>query len=189
MQRDLGWELTVLSFSSDALLDYWAGDAQLAADRLRMACRELSAAGEKGYLPTAATRLAQCLIDLGETEEAEEALHTAAETGAPDDVVTQVPLKAARARLLARAGALAEAESIAREAVREAEAVEYRDLVPSAHLALGEVLRLAGRLDEAAAEWGAMIDFVEARGNRLYAGRLRRELAELEHIATRVTAE
>ena len=26
MQRDLGWELTVLSFSSDALLDYWAGD-------------------------------------------------------------------------------------------------------------------------------------------------------------------
>jgi class 3 adenylate cyclase/tetratricopeptide (TPR) repeat protein len=189
IQRDLGWDLTVLSFSSDALLDYWAGDAHLAADRLRTACRELSAAGEKGYLPTAATRLAQCLIDLGETDEAEEALHTAAETGAPDDVVTQVPLKAARARLLARAGALAEAESIAREAIREAEAVEYRDLVPSAHLALGDVLRLSGRLDEAAAEWGAMIDFVEARGNRLYAGRLRRELQELEQIANRVAAK
>jgi class 3 adenylate cyclase/tetratricopeptide (TPR) repeat protein len=188
MQRELGWELTVLSFSSDALLDYWAGDAQRAADRLRIACRELSAAGEKGYLSTASTRLAQCLIDLGETEEAEEALHTAAETGAPDDVVTQVPLKAARARLLARGGALADADSIAREAIREAEAVEYGDLVPSAHLALGDVLRLAGRLDEAAAEWNAMIAFVEARGNRLYAGRLRRELEELEQTAARGTA-
>jgi tetratricopeptide (TPR) repeat protein len=184
IQRDLGWELTVLSFSGDALLDYWAGDAQLAADRLRTTCRELSAAGEKGYLSTVATRLAQCLIDLGEIGEAEEALRTAAETGAPDDVVTQVPLKAARARLLARGGALADAESMAREAVREAEAVEIGDLVPTAHLALGEVLRLGGRLDEAAAEWRAMIAFEDARGNQLHAGRLRRELQELEQTAT-----
>ncbi|HYK95267.1 MAG TPA: AAA family ATPase [Candidatus Dormibacteraeota bacterium] len=188
LQRDLGWELTVLSDDSDARLDYWAGDARLAADRLRTICRHLSATGERGYLSTAATRLAQCLIDLGETEEAENALRTAAETGAPDDVVTQVPLKAARARLLARGGALADAESMAREAVGEAEALEYGVLVPSAHLALGDVLRLAGRPAEAAAEWRAMIAFVEARGNRLYAGRLRRELEELEQTATRVTA-
>lgn len=189
IQRDLGWELTVLSFSGDARLDYWAGDARLAADRLRTICRELSAAGEKGYLSTAATRLAQCLIDLGETEEAEEALRTAADTGAPDDVVTQVPLKAARARLLARGGSLANAESMAREAVREAEAVEIGELVPTTHLALGDVLRLAGRLDEAAAEWRAMIAFEEARGNQLHAGRLRQELQELEGTATRGTAD
>ena len=141
-----------------------------------------------GWPPTAATRLAQCLIDLGETEEAEEALRTAAETGAPDDVVTQVPLKAARARLLARGGALADAESMAREAVREAEAVEIGELVPTAHLALGDVLRLAGRPDEAAAEWRAMIAFEEARGNQLHAGRLRRELQELEKLVSRGTA-
>jgi len=189
MQRDLGWELTVLSFSGDALLDYWAGDAQLAADRLRTTCSELIAAGEQGYLSTVATRLAHCLIDLGETEEAEAALRTAAETGAPDDVVTQVPLKAARARLLARGGAVADAESMAREAVGEAEAVEIGELVPTAHLALGDVLRLAGQLDEAAAEWRAMIAFEEARGNQLHAGRLRRELEELEQTATRGTAE
>jgi class 3 adenylate cyclase/tetratricopeptide (TPR) repeat protein len=189
IQRDLGWELTVLSFSGDALLDYWAGDAQSAADRLRTACRELSAAGERGYLSTTATRLAQCLIDLGETEEAEDALRTAAETGAPDDVVTQVPLKAARARLLARGGALADAESMARDAVAEAEAVDIGELVPTAHLALGDVLRLGGRLDEAAAEWRAMIAFEDARGNQLHAGRLRRELQELERAATSGAAE
>jgi class 3 adenylate cyclase/tetratricopeptide (TPR) repeat protein len=189
MQRDLGWELNVRAFVGDALLDYWAGDPQLAVDRLRTACRELSAAGEKGYLSTTATRLAQCFIDLGEIEEAEGALRTAAETGAPDDVVTQVPLKAARARLLARGGALADAESMAREAVREAEAVEVGELVATAHLALGDVLRLGGRLNEAAAEWRAMIVFEEARGNQLYAGRLRRELEELEQTATRGAAQ
>ncbi len=183
IQRDLGWELSVLSFSSDALLDYWGGDARKAADRLRTTCRELSAAGERGYLPTAATWLAQCLLDLGEIEEAEEALRTAAETGAPDDVVTQVPLKAARARLLAHGRRVAEAEALAREAVREAEAVEYAELVPIAHLALGEVLRLGGRLDEAAEEWRLMIAFVEARGNTLYGERLRQELTELERKA------
>src|SRR4029079_5027570 len=176
IQRELGWELTVLSFSGEALLDYWAGDAQLAADRLRTACRELSAAGEKGYLSTAAARLAQCLIDLGEIEEAEEALRTAEETGALDDVLTQVGLKAARARLLARRGTLAGAESMAREAIDEAEAVEYGDLVATAHLARGDVLRFAGGLDAAAAEWRDMIAFEEARGNQLHAGRLRREL-------------
>jgi class 3 adenylate cyclase/tetratricopeptide (TPR) repeat protein len=183
IQRDLGWELAVLSFAGDWLLDYWGGDARLAADRLRTACHDLSAAGEKAYLSTAAAWLAQCLIDLGETEEAEMALRTATETGAPDDVMTQVPLKAARARLLAHGQRLAEAETMAREAVREAEAAEYAELVPVAHLALGEVLRIGGRLDEAAAEWRSMIAFAEARGNELYGQRLQHELAELEGAA------
>jgi class 3 adenylate cyclase len=189
MQHELGWELGARTFYGDALLDYWAGDTVRAADRLRTVCRERAAVGEKGFLSTAATWLAQCLIDLGETQEAEKALQIAEETGARDDVATQVQLKAARARLLARGRRLADAESMAREAVREAEAVEYNELVPSAHLALGDVLRLAGRFDEAAAEWRAMIAFVEARGNKLYVGRLRRELAELEHGATQAAAE
>jgi class 3 adenylate cyclase/tetratricopeptide (TPR) repeat protein len=189
MQRDLGWEFDVLTFNGDALLDYWAGDTELAVDRWRTVYRELVAVGEKGSLSTVATSLAQGLIDLGETQEAEKALRTAEETGAQDDVYTQVGLKAARARLLARSGALADAESMAREAVRDAEAVEYSDLVSTAHLALGDVLRLAGRLDEAAREWRAMIAFEEARGNQLYVGRLRRELEQLEQTPTRRTAE
>src|SRR4029079_10887355 len=96
--------------------------------------------------------------------EAEEALRTAEETGALDDVLTQVGLKAARARLLARRGTLAGAESMAREAIDEAEAVEYGDLVSTAHLGLGDVLRLAGRLDEGAAGWGGQ--HTPSRGGR-----------------------
>ena len=184
IQRDLGWTVNVLSFSGDALLDYWGGDARLAADRLQTACRKLSAAGEKSYLSTAAAWLAQCLIDLGETEEAEKALRTAAEAGAPDDVMTQVPLKAAQARLLAQDGRLAEAETTAREAVRQAEAVDYAELVPIARLALGDVLRRDGRIAEAAAEWRSMVAFAEARGNKLYGNRLQGELTELERQAS-----
>jgi class 3 adenylate cyclase len=188
IQRDLGWEFGVRVFYGDAMLDYWAGDTDVAVDRWRIVYREFVAVGEKGSLSTVATLLAQGLIDLGETQEAEGALRTAEEAGAQDDVYTQVGVKAARARLLARRGASADAESMAREAVRAAEAVEYNELVPTAHLALGDVLRLAGRLDEAAAEWRAMIAFQEARSNQLYVGRLRRELEELEHAATSGTA-
>jgi class 3 adenylate cyclase len=180
IMHEQGWELDVRGFWGEALLDHWVGDTVRAADRLRTVCRQLAAIGEKGGLSTAATLLAHCLIDLGETQEADGALRTAEESGARDDVVTQVELRAARARLLAQRGALGDAETMAREAVREAEAVEYRDLILHAHLALGDVLRLAGRLDDAAAEWRAMIAFSEARGNLLYAGRLRRELAEVD---------
>jgi class 3 adenylate cyclase/tetratricopeptide (TPR) repeat protein len=184
MQRDLGWELRALGSWDEATLDYWAGDIGLAADRWRIAYDKLAAVGEKAYLSTVATQLAQSLIDLGESREAEEVLRTAEGAGAPDDVMTQVQLKATRARLLARRGGLAEAEGMAREAVREAEAAEYNMLMPYAHLALGDVLRLAGRLDEAAAEWRSVIAFEKARGNKLYVGRLRRELGELEQAAS-----
>jgi class 3 adenylate cyclase/tetratricopeptide (TPR) repeat protein len=189
MRRELGQDFHERRFFSDAVLDYWAGDTSLAADRLRSVSRELAAAGENGQLSRVAGWLARSLIDLGELQEAEEALRTAEETGAADNVVAQVQLMAARARLLARVGALADAETMARDAIREAESVEVNQLVPAAHLALGDVLRLAGRLDEAAAEWRGMIAFSEARGNQLYAGRLRRELEHLEQAAPQTAAE
>jgi tetratricopeptide (TPR) repeat protein len=182
--RDLGWELRALGSWDDATLDYWAGDTQLAADRWRIVYEKLAAVGEKAYLSTVATQLAQSLLDLGESQEAEEVLRAAEEAGASDDVMTQVQIKATRARLLARRGALAEAEEMARDAVREAEAAEYNMLMPYAHLALGDVLRLAGRLDEAAAELRSVIAFEQARGNKLYVGRLRRELREFEQAAS-----
>jgi class 3 adenylate cyclase len=184
IQRDLGWELRALGSWDDATLDYWAGDTNQAADRWRIVYDKLAAVGEKAYLSTVATQLAQSLIDLGESREAEEVLRTAEEAGAADDVMTQVQVKATRARLLARRGALAEAEGMAREAVHEAEAAEYNMLMPYAHLALGDVLRLAGRLEEAAAEWRSVIAFEKARGNKLYVGRLRRELGDLEKAAS-----
>jgi class 3 adenylate cyclase/tetratricopeptide (TPR) repeat protein len=189
IQHDLGMDLQLIGFYADAIVDSWAGDTELAVDRFRSVCRDLAAVGAKGHLSTVATLLAQSLIDIGETQEAALCLRTAEESGARDDVTTQVQVMAAHARLLGRRGELADAESMAREAIREAGATEYYFLMPAARLALGDVLRLAGRMSEAAAEWRAVIAAYEALGNQLYVGRLRRELEELEHAATSGKAE
>jgi hypothetical protein len=180
IQADLGVRMQELAFHGDALLDYWAGDLDSAVNRLRDAYQGLLELGERGYLSTVATDLAQALIDRDELDEADEMLNTAAQTGAEDDVVTQIELKASRARLLARRGSLAQAEALAREAVAEAEASEYFLLFQFAHMALADVLRLAGRIAEAAGEYRAVIAHETARGNRLFLPRLQKELEALE---------
>jgi tetratricopeptide (TPR) repeat protein len=180
IHRDLGHEFWARMFFGDVLLDYWAGDKQLAADQWRALSHELAVVGEKAQLSEVAVELALCLLDLDETKEAEEALRTAEATGAPDNVITQVQLKAARARLLARHGDLPGAELMAREAVKDAEVAEVYFLAPRAHLALGDVLRLADRLGEAVTEWRQAIAIQDAFGNQLYADQLRRELTEIE---------
>ena len=94
--------------------------------------------------------------------------------------MTQIELKASRARLLARRGSQDEAESLACEAAAEADASEYRMTFFFAHLALGDVLRQAGRFAEAAQEWRIVIAAETARGNRLFVTRLKTELEALE---------
>lgn len=71
------------------------------------------------------------------------------ENGAQDDVLTQVVLRAAKARLLARRGELTDAERLAREALGLALATEYGLLHTEAYNALSEVLETAGRFGEA----------------------------------------
>jgi class 3 adenylate cyclase len=100
---------------------------------------------------------------------------------------TGINTGAARARLLARRGRLSDAERAGREAVAVAEAMDYAELPPAAHFALGDVRRSAGRLDEAKSEWRAAIEELEISGNDLWAGRLRRELAELGESAATTT--
>jgi tetratricopeptide (TPR) repeat protein len=179
IRRDIGMRLHASASNIQATLDLWAGDFESAAVRLRTICRDLTAMGEKAFLSTAASDLAQALIDLGELNEAEEALRTAEEVGAGDDIATQVGIRAARARLLARRGRLSDAERAGQEAVAVAEAMDYADLLPAAQFALGDVRRLAGRMDEARSEWRAAIAGLDTIGNDLWAERLRKQLAEL----------
>ncbi len=159
---------------------WWAGDVERSVTELRAIVAELQRLGERGVLSTTAANLAHTLLDLGRTEEAEEACRIAAQTGASDDVVTQVALLAARARILGRQGDLDAARAMAREAVEQGEASEYAESNAIAHLALGDILLRAGMRREAAEEWRRVLGDEERRGNRLFAGRLRRELAEIE---------
>ncbi len=159
---------------------WWVGDAEFAVAELRNAMAALHRLGDRGSLSTVAAELAHALLDLGRTEEAEDACRIAAETGASDDVVTQVELLAARARVLGQQGDPQAAQAMAREAVEQAEGSEYAQLTAVAHLALGDVLLRAGARREAAEEWRRVANDEERRGNQLFAGRLRRQLAAIE---------
>jgi tetratricopeptide (TPR) repeat protein len=155
-------------------------DPVTAEAHLRESHELLAEAGEKGYLSTVAANLAQALYLQGRYDEAEEMLLAGAEAGASDDVSTQVLTRSVRAKILARRGLPEEAEGLAREAVALAAETEYVDLRGESLLALGEVLSLAGRLDEAAEVVQKALDLWEAKGNLVFAARTRALLGELQ---------
>lgn len=84
-----------------------------------------------------------------------------------------------RAMLLTQRGPRAEAETLAREAVERAKATEYVRSIAESYLALAEVLRLAGRLDEAADPSTEALRLYEAKGFRLSADAVRARLGKL----------
>jgi hypothetical protein len=87
-------------------------------------------------------------------------------------------VRAGRAKVWARRGELDEAEAAAREGVALAEATEFVDLRGESLLALAEILRLAGRNDEAADATRQALAIWEAKGNVVHAERARVLLAQ-----------
>ena len=83
------------------------------------------------------------------------------------------------AKVLARRGHGAEAEELAREAVARAEATDYHSMRGDAQLDLAEVLKLAGRTDEAIGAARAAEERYEPKGDRVLAERARAFAASL----------
>jgi class 3 adenylate cyclase/tetratricopeptide (TPR) repeat protein len=150
-----------------------------AEERLRESYETLLEAGDRGVLGTVAAELGEALYRQGRYADAEEMARAAEETGAADDVVLQVQVRAVRAKLLARRGRFEEAEALAREAVGRAFEQEFVDARGSALVALAEVLRLSGRRSEAAEPLEQALALWEAKGNVVFATRTRALLAEL----------
>jgi class 3 adenylate cyclase/tetratricopeptide (TPR) repeat protein len=153
-------------------------DADLAEQRLRDSYDALADAGRRNVLSTVATIFAECLYRQARYDDADSLLDVAAEAGADDDFVTQVRLRAGRAKLLARRGNSVDADVVARDAVALAAQTEYIDLRGDSLLALGEVLQLAGRSSEGGEAMRGALTLWEAKGNVAQAGRTRALLAE-----------
>jgi ATP/maltotriose-dependent transcriptional regulator MalT len=96
----------------------------------------------------------------------------------PEDVDAQAGWRRVRARALARRGDLADAERLAREAVEMLAASDYLDAHASAVADLGEVLHLAGKLQESAAVSAEAIRMYAKKGNIAVASARRAALAE-----------
>jgi hypothetical protein len=97
--------------------------------------------------------------------------------------MSQYLWRSVRAKVLARGGERKPAEKLAREAVALADSTEHLDQRGTVHLALAEVLRLAGRMSEASAEAQESLRLHEEKGNAVSAGWARAMLAGLHEAS------
>ena len=119
----------------------------------------------------AAAGLAQILADRGRNEEATAFLKVAQETMFKDDLFVTIDVEIARAKIRARRGALAEAEEAAREGVRLARSTDAPLHTGLALATLGDVLRVAGRADEAASRFEEAARVYQRKGFTVAAAR------------------
>jgi predicted ATPase/class 3 adenylate cyclase len=149
---ELGLNVYAANAAQEAFfVEMLAGDPASAARRLRESYEALEQMGERGFLSTIAALLAHALLAIGEYDEAEVFSRESKKLAAGDDVFSQVLWRSALAKIEARRGEIERAEQLAREAVRRVEETDLLNAQADTLLDLFEVLRLAGRRDEARA--------------------------------------
>jgi len=172
--RDLGQGVRAASASSDlAMVELLAGDPAAAEREVRPDCEMLENMGETYFLSNMAAVLARAVREQGRDDEALEITRLAEKSAAPDDIDAQVVWRCVRAPILARAGALEEAETLVRAAVDMARQTEAPDLLASAWAELATVLELRGQKHEARQALDEALKIYEAKGDRMAARRLR----------------
>jgi hypothetical protein len=132
-------------------VDMVRGDWEGAERELRHGRDLLEAMGDKNYLAVTAGWLAHALIALDRDAEAEPFVEECRQAAARSWVAPQVLWRGAEAILRARRGDVSAGEVVAREAVELALQTDRVDTQTDALMDLAEVLRLAGRMGEAAA--------------------------------------
>jgi class 3 adenylate cyclase len=156
-----------------------AGDAAAAERALRPACEALQRMGDSGHFATLAPKLADALfVQGGDDEEALRLTKLAEENATPGVADEDIGWRRVRAKLLARRGAVEEAERLAREATGRAAVTDLLDDRAQALADLAEVLRLGGRPEESATALEEAIHLYEQKGNIIAAEALRAVHAE-----------
>jgi tetratricopeptide (TPR) repeat protein len=120
---------------------------------------------EQGFLSTIAAELAHALIELGKLDDAETLTKVSEEIGAQDDAATQVTWRSARARIVSMRGDSSTATALARRAVAIAEKTDDLNMQADTLVSLGEVLRAAGRFEEATVAFTRAFKRYRAKGN------------------------
>lgn len=156
-----------------------AGDAAAAERALQEGYAMLAELEETGFRATVGAILAEALLRQGRDGEAAATLEEIGTFAADDDMDVQVRSGAVRAELLVRSGDLEEAERVARGVVALAEGTDYSELRAMALVALGRVLRAAGRAGEAVGPVERALAQYEDKGNRVSAAATAALLDEL----------
>jgi DNA-binding SARP family transcriptional activator/tetratricopeptide (TPR) repeat protein len=141
---------TTWTFSA-ARVEALAARLDVAASMLETACESLRTQGERAWLATHASKLADVMLRLDRPDDAASLVDEAAALALVDDLVPQTGWRRVRARLLARAGSAEEGERVAREALAMLDGSDDLCLRGETLLDLAEVLRF-GEEDAKAGE-------------------------------------
>jgi class 3 adenylate cyclase/tetratricopeptide (TPR) repeat protein len=131
-----------------------------------------------GGFPLESAWLAESLYAVGRFDEAERRAQVAADA---DDDLGRAAGQGALARVRARQGRFEEAEAMAREAVAYFAGTDYSTDRTWVLLDMAEVLRLAGRTDEAIGTINEAIGLFEQREDMVSAARARLLIEDLTH--------
>jgi class 3 adenylate cyclase/tetratricopeptide (TPR) repeat protein len=156
-----------------------AGNPAAALEINTRGCQMFEDAGERSWLSSALGIQGQALYELGELDAAFDAAAHGLELGASDDAYTQILTRGVQAKVLARRGSFEEAEKLAREGCKLADATDMSCSRGGAYEDLGHVLYLAGKTAEAGAAIEHAVEIYEAKGAVAMSERVRRLAAEL----------
>ncbi len=175
---ELGWRFhAALTSIHSGSVELLAGDPNRAESELRRDYDALEAMHERNYISTTAGFLAEALYEQNRLEDAEGYARISKEIAAPDDLSSQLLWRCVLAKVLARAGVFEQAERLAREAVHLMQASEEPVSKGYALMSLAQVLRSAGKEDEAIVAIKEAIELFDEKGNLVAAERARDLLA------------
>ena len=140
-----------------------AGDPAAAEHHLRESYEAYRAMGERGFLSSVAGWLAEALYAQGRLGEAQQATEQAQAAAAPADIDAQARWRAARAKVLARAGQFPAAQTLLDEAEALVSPTCWAALQAGILLARAEVDRLAGAPERAEACLRAALSIYQDR--------------------------
>ena len=165
--RELGADLNAAASAAFGHSDVslLAGDARAAERALRRGYEALERLGEAGYRASVAALLAKALHAQGRDDEAEQFAALVEEAASEHDIWSQVLYRLTRAQLRADGGDDIEAEAIAREALELVGGTDLLELQGDVLLVLGDVLRRAGRDDDARECRERALTLYEQKGN------------------------
>jgi tetratricopeptide (TPR) repeat protein len=181
MLGELGLPIFVAGSSEERFdIELLAGDLPAAEAVLREACKTLEELGEKGFLSNRAACLGLCLVRQGRPVEAEPFLELAERLmpNGGNDVLSLVNL--ARAATFLSRGSLSEAEDHARLALAAIADWDHPNIKGDSLVQLADVLRAAGRADEAVAAYSEALALYEQKENLVAAERVAGSLASLQ---------
>jgi tetratricopeptide (TPR) repeat protein len=165
---------------SGGRIELLAGDPAAAEAELRRGYDDLAALGENDYLSTVAGYLAEALYEQGRYEETAEFADICRTLAQPDDMNAQTQWPGALAKVMARRGEIAEAESLLRSALDLCAAIDNIDRHGNVLMDFAEVLTLSDRFDDAENAVNSALGFYDQKANAVSAARARKRMVELQ---------